>query len=311
MDMNHIMKDHLGFHGGLIGELTIGEDPYQVEYTDPYGRPSYYTRFRKILDRKKNTFLIGGYQWVFGKMFNIGVDTNTTLRVGDLNDEAPQMKIGVSRANYKHPYYDSEATSGGTYGIRSGVNIPALDYICGFMVGDGATGEDNVTVIVPDYKRRSLYHPIPFRMSNDGWSLEKTKYFGKTKTYSSSSGKDEVNSYYLKGFENPQPHIVHYWASDNDEDLKTVDDTVFTSTSTTPIESFVEMNLSIAESDCRGYFTQMNALPRISEFGLVHGWYDSAQMDASGLQLVTHYTRTPILLEKGDVINMRYRIYAR
>ena len=55
----------------------------------------------------------------------------------------------------------------------------------------------------------------------------------------------------------------------------------------------------------------MNALPRISEFGLVHGWYDSAQIDASGLQLVTHYTRTPILLEKGDVINMRYRIYAR
>ena len=41
MDMNHIMKDHLGFHGGLIGELTIGEGPYQVEYTDPYGRPSY------------------------------------------------------------------------------------------------------------------------------------------------------------------------------------------------------------------------------------------------------------------------------
>lgn len=311
------IKDKVGHSefsaGGLQGTVIFGIGKHLVEYTDPYGRKSYRTEFDKIIYQDKNIVPIGGYQFVFDKLFNIGLDQETTLRIGDLNDEAPQMKIGVNRGSYNSINYNAECsiTNDGLE-VLPGINISARNFIFGFMVGDGGSREDNITPIAPDYKNRSLYHPIPFRMSNDGNVLsdaDLAKYFGKT-TSSSLNGGTAITSYYVKKFDNPAPHIVHVWANETG-DSAYVDDTVFSSTSSKAIESYVEINISIDDKDTRGYFTSSDTTPRINEIGLVSGWYNPNLNDYENLRIFTHFTRPSIVLADGDSIEAVYRLYAR
>lgn len=297
---------------GLRGEIIFGHGLYHEEFVDPFGKKTFLSKFKEVTGVYHNIVPIGGYQYIFDKIFNIGLDQDSTLRVGNLNDEAPQMKIGVSRSEYNAPYYDSEcSSSNGAMVIHSGVNIPALNYVFGFMMGDGGSKEDNVTAIAPDYKNRNLFRAIPFRMSNDGYDLPAGKYFGKTQTYQSSSGLDPVTSYYIKMFDDPKPRIVHSWVTDNPSELSIVDDTVFASTSSIPIESYVEINLSIDQLDGRGFFTTTGTSPRVNEFGLVSGWYNPIKDDYEQLTLLTHFTRPSISLSDGDSIEAIYRLYAR
>lgn len=311
---NILMKDafSLGMdQGGLRGEMIFGTGRKQVKFTDPFGRPSYYTTFKKILYRKKNIIVIGGYQFAFNKMFNIAMDTESTLRVGHLNDEAPQMKIGVHRGEYVSTKYDAEvSTSDSGVSINPGVNISALNHIFGFMMGDGGAKEDNMTALATDYKRRTLFHAVPFRMSNDGSKMPEGKYYGKAATYSDGSS-DPIYSYYIKKFDQPAPHIVHAWVSDNVHELNVVDDSVYSSTSSTPIESYVEICMSVDDMDGRGYFTSTNSIPRINEFGLVAGWYNREKMDYEAITMFSHFTRPSISMGVNDSIEAIYRVYAR
>lgn len=302
-------KDKVGTselrHGGLVGRVIFGTGKHLVEYTDPFGNKSYRTEFDKELYSDTNIVPIGGYQFAFDKLFNIGLDRETTLRVGDLNDEAPQMKIGVPRSNYISDKYNAETSVTDSVINKSGINISAMNFIFGFMMGDGGARENNSTVIAPNYKSRGLFRAVPFRMSNDGDPIPAGKYYGKTTT------SDGSTSYYVKKFDDPAPHIVHVWASDNPKDVQIVDDAVFSSTSTTAIESYVEMNLSIDEYDGRGFFTSTGASARVNEIGLVHGWYNAQYDDYESLRLFTHFTRPSILLTEGDQVNAVYRLYAR
>ena len=312
--VNANIYDHFSSNsiGGLRGEITFGKGLHQEEFIDPYGNKSYRSKFEKVTGVYHNIVPIGGYQFIFDKMFNIGLDQDSTLRVGNLNDEAPQMKIGVPRAEYNAPYYDSEcSSSNGSMIIHSGVNISALNYVFGFMMGDGGAKEDNITAIAPDYKNRGLFRAVPFRMSNDGYDFPEGTYYGKSQTYQSSAGLDPVTSYYIKKFDDPKPRIVHAWVTDNDKELSIVDDTVFASTSSIPIESYVEINLSIDPSDGRGFFTTIDATPRVNEFGLVAGWYNPIKDDFEQLTLMTHFVRSSIILSEGDSIEAIYRLYAR
>ena len=245
-------------------------------------------------------------------MFNIAIDQETTLRVGHLNDEAPQMKIGVPRAKYKSIYYNGECGINNSVSVDpvSGVNLPALDFVFGFMIGDGGCREDNVSPIASNYKDRNLFHAIPFRMSNDGYDIPENKYYGKAVSEAMANGEN-ITSYYVKKFDSPNPHIVHAWVTNNKNELLPVDDTVFASTSTTPIESYVEINLSISEEDARGYFSSTGTTARINEFALVHGWYNHLEDDYEGLQIVTHFVRENIPLASGDKLEAVYRIYSR
>ena len=305
------IEEQLGLGGGLRGEMIFGIGRHQVEYVDPLGKPSYYTKFKKILYRKHNIILIGGYQFAFSKLFNIGMDTESTLRVGHLNDEAPQMKIGVHRGEYVSPKYDAEvSTTDAGVSINPGVNISALHHIFGFMIGDGGAKEDNMTALATDYKRRTLFHAIPFRMSNDGSSIPEGKYYGKASTYSDGTS-EQIFSYYVKKFDNPAPHIVHAWASDNRNELNVVDDSVYSSTSSTPIESYVEICMSVDEFDGRGYFTSTNSIPRINEFGLVAGWYNREKKDYESMIMFSQIARPSIAMASNDRIEAIYRIYAR
>lgn len=308
------MKDRITTHdsvGGFYGELIFGTGKHTVPFIDPYGNKSFKTVFDKILYKDHNIVTIGGYQYAFDKMFNIAHDNETTLRVGNLNDESPLAKIGVARSNYKSSLYNAETNIGSTEAVslNGGINISGNDFIFGFMIGDGGSKEDNITAIAPDYKNRQLYNAIPFRISNDGYPFPDGKYFGKQSAFLSSN--ETITSYYIKKFDDPAPHIVHAWVSDNDSELDVVDDTVFASTSSTAIESYVEINLSVSEYDARGYFSTSGASPRVNEFGLVSGWYNAAENDYEQLTLITHFTRSSLLLEDGDSIEAVYRLYAR
>lgn len=298
--------------GGLRGEVIFGRGLKKIPFTDPYGNESYRTEFEEEEYRDNNIVPIGGYQFAFNKLFNIGLDQESTLRVGDLNDEAPQMKIGVQRAEYNSIHYDAECSvSDGSMIVNPGVNISALNFIFGFMMGDGGAREDNMTAIAPNYKNRSLYHPIPFRMSNDGIAIPEGKYYGKVTSFQGSAGMEPITSSYVKKFDNPVPRIVHTWVTDNPNEISIVDDTVFASTSSMAIESYVEINMSVNEGDGRGFATSSGVSPRINEFGLVSGWYNSQKDDYESIRLFTHFTRPSIALSEGDSIEAIYRLYAR
>jgi hypothetical protein len=313
------MGDHFG---GFRGVVIEGKGKHQKEIITPNGQKSFITVFDEITDVRENIIPIGGYQYVFDKLFNIPIDQNSTLRVGNLNDEAPQMKIGVSRQNYASSYYNFEVVgskSTDRFSIQnqvgniqtppnSGINISAMNYIFGFMVGDGGAKSDNKTPIAPNYKDRGLFRAVPFRMTTDGTIIPEDTYFGKS---SVQNGNETITSYYVKKFDNPAPHIVHCWASDNPKELQIVDDTVFSSTSSTAIESFVEINISITDEDCRGYFTTTDTTGCINEIALVSGWYNMIENDYEQLMIFSHFTRPSIPLTEGDAIEAVYRIYAR
>ena len=287
--------------GGLRGEVIFGIGRHDVPFIDAYGKASVRSEFDKILYKAHNIVPIGAYQFAFDKLFNIGLDQESTLRVGDLNDEAPMMNIGVPRAKYKSTGYTSETNGSKSIG---GVNISGLNYIFGFMIGDGGAREDNITAIAPDYKNRSLYRAIPFRMSNDDYPIAEGKYYGKM----SVGG---VDSFYIKKFDNPPPRIIHAWVSNNSEELDIVDDTVFSSTSSLAIESYVEMNFSVDDKDGRAFFETLSTTPRVNEFALVSGWFNSDENDYEALRIFTHFTRPSISLGPGDSIEAIYRLYAR
>mgnify|MGYP003571246846 CR=1 FL=1 len=298
--------------GGLRGELSFGIGRHQIKYTNPFGVESYRSEFEREIYKSSNIITIGAYQFIFDKLFNIALDAESPLRIGDLNDEAPQMKIGVPKAEYKSPYYDTETSiSDSSLVINSGINISAMNYIFGFMVGSGGAREDNITAITPSYKKRNLYNPIPFRMTRDTSEIPTGQYYGKLVSYNESNSVYPVTSYYVKKFDNPSPHIVHAWVTDNTEELVPVDDTVFTNTTSDAIESYVEINMSLSSEDCREYFDSINTTPRVNEFGLVTGWYNSEKDEYESLRLFSLYTRPSLTLITGDKIEMIYRLYSR
>ena len=299
--------------GGLRGEVIFGKGLKQIPYTDPYGNKVFRSKFEEELYRNNNIVPIGGYQFVFSKLFNIAPDTESTLRIGDLNDESPQMKIGVPRSEYRSTYYDSETSSSDNTKLPiSGVKISANNFIFGFVMGEGGAREDNATAIAPDYKRRNIFRPIPFRMSNDNrGNIPPNKYYGKIVSYAGGAQVDSITSYYIKRFDSPPPRIIHSCVTDNYNEVSIVNDTVFASTSSIPIESYVEMNLSISKEDGRGFFTHTHSVARFNEIGLVTGWYNSLKQDYEQLRLFSHIVRPNILLTEDDSIDIIYRLYAR
>ena len=316
--MSHIIKcydelatsDSIDKQFGFKGELIFGKGLKQVPYTDPFGNKTYRSEFEKELYRGHNLVVIGGYQFVFSKLFNIAMDTESTLRVGNLNDDSPLMKIGVNRTQYISSKYNTECNSTGEVSNNSGVKISALNHIFGFVVGDGGSTANNITVIAPDYKRRTLFRAVPFRMSNDGSPIDESKYFGKATTLTNND-MSSITSYYIKKFDSPAPHIIHAWASTSTEQLQTVDDSVYASVTSTPIESYIEMTMSLDKYDIRGFFTTTNSQPQINEVGLVSGWYNPKLKDYEQLVLFSHFTRPTILFAEEDTIEIIYRLYAR
>ena len=301
--------------GAYRGVITFGKNRIQVPYVDALtGEIRYRSEFEEVHDELENIVPIGAYQFAFNKLFNIGLDENSTLRVGDLNDEAPQgMRIGVPRARYKSIHYNAETSiTNPSVPVNSGLNIPGMNFCFGFMIGDGGAREDNKTAISPDYKSRHLNRAIPFRMLDDMTGIPAGRYFGKAITSSPGTNRDIV-SFYVKTFDQDPapPRIVHAWVTDAGEEFSPVDESVFASTSSTPIESYVEINLSVSADDGREFFTTTGATPRINEFGLVTGWFNAEENDYESIRIFTKFSRSSISLSDGDRIEAIYRLYAR
>jgi len=314
LNRGFVIKDRLGvaeqqtLHGGLRGEIIIGKNRFLKEVDGPYGK-SWCTDFEEVLMREENIVPIGSYNWIFSKLFSIAMNDpiRTNLKVGDLNNDY-QMRIGVSPQEYQHALYTAETNMNQTAPLIGGINISGNDFIFGFMIGDGGAREDNITAIAPDYKRRMLYHAIPFRVSDEPEKVWDNKYFGRFKDL------QDTTSFYIKRFETTgtYPHIVHAWVTDNDQTFTPVDESVFASTSSVPIESYVEMLLRISDGEGLEYFKRTGVTPRINELGLVSGWYNPQKCDWESLHLVTHFTRsTMVLHSEKDFVEILYRLYSR
>lgn len=301
----HMLNTHIG---GLRGELICGRGRKVEEFTDPFGNKSWRTGFDEIIFREGNIVPIGGYQMVFSKLFNIAFDDpqRSNLKIGDLNGDY-QMRIGVNPQHYRLWDYNAETREDGQAPIRPGINMSANDFIFGFIIGDGGAREDNITAIAPDYKRRMLYHAIPFKVTEQPDAEYADRYFGR---FTDLQG---TTSFYVKRFETTgaYPHVVHAWVTDDKKLFQPVDESVFSSTSSTPIESYVEMLLKIDVGDGADYFKRTNATPRINEIGLVSGWYNPERKDYERLKLMTHFTRPSIILTDDDWVEIVYRLYAR
>ena len=59
---------------GLRGEVIFGKGLIKIPFIDPYGKMSYRTEFKKVDAVLPNIVPIGGYQFAFSKLFNIGLD---------------------------------------------------------------------------------------------------------------------------------------------------------------------------------------------------------------------------------------------
>ena len=86
-------------------------------------------------------------------------------------------------------------------------NLASNHIVQGFMIGNGGSGEDQMTTKNTDYSFINLRNPIPFRQTNE--PLTDGKYLGKIRVGTHAY----TNSYYIKSFEQT-PHIYNGWWRD-------------------------------------------------------------------------------------------------
>ena len=253
---NLSFKDCNGEKHGLRGHVSIyREDPE--------------TKQLSLWDEDDNIIPISGYQWILMKMFDLYLDSphkvpyeqigqDSTIVIPDLN-QVDQLNIGTSPTDY----------------TTIETNIPETHFVQGFMVGNGGGAEDGITAKNTDYSFTKLRNPIPFQQTDS--TLDPTianKYLGVYRTSSSSASK----SYYIKKFD-ARPHIYHSWWRSgqawNYLDPVTQADLGPDSQSGNPktnrIETYVECELSISDTDCVSFFQNggNNQSPVINELGLV------------------------------------------
>ena len=270
MDVIKQLNDQLSFKDeghkmGLYGDVKI-------EVEDPE------TKKKSLWYESDNIIPISGTSWILMKMFglhldsvhdpsisyeNIGQDTSTIIP--DLNSvDRPGMAIG------RDP--DAQTAEGGYTPME--VDISADHFIQGFMVGNGAAGEDSISTKNTDYCYVNLRSPIPFQQTSG--TLDSSlagKYLGVLRQ---SQGDKK---YYIKKFDE-RAHIYHNWWRDGQKwdyiDPITHDDLgpdADSAAKTNRIETYAEVGMSIdtKNGDCLGYF-QNNGntqAAKINELGLV------------------------------------------
>ena len=235
-------------------------------------------------DHSENIISISGMQWILMKMFGLYLDAphgvayedlgqNTTVVIPELN-QSGIMGIGTDPTSY----------------TMMSDNISARHFIQGFMIGNGGSGEDQMTTKNTDYSFINLRNPIPFQQTDTSLDPEIAgKYLGELRIGSGSY----VHSYFIKKFEST-PHIYHGWWKDGEKwdysDPITQDDlgpdAANGAGKTSRIESYVECELALDESDCLTYFGRdgNTQTPAINELGLVA--FDST---ANGTRVTMEY----------------------
>lgn len=220
--------------------------------------------------RGKNIISISGMQWILMKMFGLYLDAphavpyekldqDTNLVIPELN-QSSSNGIGVKPTDY------------------STMNEPisSKHIIQGFMVGNGGSGEDQMTTKNTNYSFVSLRNPIPFQQSSTQLDASIAgKYLG---IFNKTDPTTSAKSYYIKKFDET-PHIYHSWWKDGQRwdyvDPVTQDDLGPNASNgagkTNRIETYAECRLSLSEDDCMAFFAHdgNTQTPVINELGLV------------------------------------------
>lgn len=253
------------------------KDEHTQEKHGLHGHVSIYRRNKETGEttfwyEADNIIPISGYQWILMKMFGLHLDSihnntptgyekldqNTNVIVPDLNQDS-KLRIGTAPENYSVMSED----------------ISSSHIVQGFMIGNGGAGEDQMTAKNTDYSFMCLRNPIPFQQVPASQGLDPAvigKYCGKYRANST------VNSYYIKRFD-AIPHITHSWWTDGQRwdyvDPVTTDDlgpdAVNGVGKTNRIESYVECQLALDDTDCEAFFNRdgNTQTPAINELGLV------------------------------------------
>lgn len=121
------------------------------------------------------------------------------------------------------------------------------NYIFLWAVGIDGCGPENSQVFDVDYtKWIAPQDLVPFRyqLTNNDLSAEKREmYFGRKEKPES----DRI-AYYFKAFDSEPKFKQQY------TDGTPIDENIYISDNTMPVESFVELKMSVLRSDCRDYF---------------------------------------------------------
>lgn len=261
-----LMPDSMGFHDNASQD----DNHHHLKGVIEISKRNKITGEIVPVHRGTNIISISGMQWILMKMFGLYLDAphavsyeqlgqDTNLVIPELNQSAI-MGIGVKPEDYStmtHP-------------------IAREHFVQGFMVGNGGSGEDQMTTKNTNYSFINLRNPIPFQQTQTTLPNEIAgKYLG---IYNQTTNNDYAKSYFIKRFDDT-PHIYHSWWKDGQKwdtvDPVTQDDLGPNATNgagkTDRIESYVECHLSLSEDDCMAFFSHEGntETPAINELGLV------------------------------------------
>lgn len=277
-----LVKDNMGHRDawGLIGEVTMG---YTCE-TDPVTGVS---EIGEVIVRKKNQITVGGSLYALEKMFNVPA----SLTVEYLNTI---LGVGLTGPAVTERYAKDNC-------------------LCLWTIGNGGCGTNLDDIYDVLQQQRDLKGQIPFRVVDvpfEEGSDEYKKYWLMKKT------DDGKYAYYGKTFEKEAVISALWKDAGADKDGSPVVESDYSSTRTTPIETFAEVILRLEVDDLREYYNLYQATagtPRFNTFGICSGILgntDNGQEYKQVLQTTgVSFNNEPLHMEKD--LYIRYRVYTK
>lgn len=185
----------------------------------------------------------------------------------------------------------------------------AMTSICLFGVGTSGAGDVIGSVKDVDYRERELGEMIPMRVTDQPLPSNEADRYGFRKLQ--DNGK---TASYLKTFDT-EPIIKVLWADgEGGEDGTKVEDNPHESPRTTPIDTFIEMQLTITTKDLREYFTDRGNIEaaRFNTIGLftgVLGEVGDGTQDYRNVKLYSKFNFNNESLDLPKNITFYYRIF--
>lgn len=138
-----------------------------------------------------------------------------------------------------------------------------------WCVGTDGCGTENSQVFEEDYRKWIMPDalvPFQYRPSTKDLSADYRKiYFGRKPIGNNFA-------YYFKAFDS-DPQLIRQFA-----DGTAIDNTIYDYVGTTPVETYVSINMSITKDDCRDYFINTTGIndARINTISLCTAWKTTA-----------------------------------
>lgn len=306
--MSNIVKDSLKYtdrvanHGLWVKTEILGG---YGKHVNPFTGK---TEFEEtIFGPDENTVTIGGVQYAMEMIFGVkgGINVPTLydqLQIGLPNATYSSVKVDAPDGQYSMPY-------------RHG-NMVTL-----FGIGLTGSAENSITKYPVDYRENGINVSktaedgteldgimLPFRYTSQSLNeTEQKKYFGKK-----ASASGDYTGFYLKKFEN-DPLIKHVWNTGTDDEAaaEITNAEVWTSTRSTPAQSYCELALKITNKDIKEYFNLTSRIdePRFNTVALFFGDYNADKADYENVRMFSKLyipTENVSLSKDLDII---YRVY--